>query len=332
MSGEIKVAIDAMGGDNAPISPVKSCELIENDNFKIFLIGDREKINRVLKKKLDFVEIVECNEYVSMDEKISPKLLKKNTSMKIAVNLLKEKKVDFSLSAGNTSAFVSYAISELGMIEGIERPSIAVLFPNVSGKLTVFLDAGANVSPKPIHLLHSAILGSIYSKVVFEIDNPKVALLNVGEEETKGDELRKQAYKILSENKLINFVGNIEGHEIFSGKCDVIVSDGFTGNVVLKVSEGITRSFRTILMKEIRKNLMGKIGLLFMIKNLRDFAKKADYAEYGGGVLLGVDGNVIISHGRSSPRAIYNAIKLGEKITKSKLIDKIKEVKWELQL
>jgi glycerol-3-phosphate acyltransferase PlsX len=328
----IKVAIDAMGGDNAPVSPVKSCYFIKKEeNLKIFLIGIKERIDKLMKEKINFVEIVDCDDYVSMDEKVSTSLLKRNTSMKVAINLLKEKKVDFSLSAGNTSAFVSYAISELGMIEGIERPSIAVLFPNITGGITVFMDAGANISPKPVHLFQSALLGSLYSKVVFNIDNPKVALLNVGEEETKGDELRKQTYKLMKEEKNINFIGNIEGHEIFSGKADVIITDGFTGNVVLKTSEGITRSFRTILMQEIRKNLIGKIGAFLISKNLRNFSKKADYAEYGGGILLGVNGNVIISHGRSSPRAIYSAIKLGEKIVKSKLIEKIKEIKWELQ-
>jgi glycerol-3-phosphate acyltransferase PlsX len=328
----IKVAIDAMGGDNAPVSPVKSCYFIKKeDNLKIFLIGIKERIDKLMKEKINFVEIVDCDDYVSMDEKVSTSLLKRNTSMKVAINLLKEKKVDFSLSAGNTSAFVSYAISELGMIEGIERPSIAVLFPNITGGITVFMDAGANISPKPVHLFQSALLGSLYSKVVFNIDNPKVALLNVGEEETKGDELRKQTYKLMKEEKNINFIGNIEGHEIFSGKADVIITDGFTGNVVLKTSEGITRSFRTILMQEIRKNLIGKIGAFLISKNLRNFSKKADYSEYGGGILLGVNGNVIISHGRSSPRAIYSAIKLGEKIVKSKLIEKIKEIKWELQ-
>ncbi len=328
----VKVAIDAMGGDNAPISPVKSCYFIKNeDNLKIFLIGSKEKINRLIKGKMDFIEIIDCDDFVSMNEKVSTTLLKRNTSMRIAINLLKEKKVDFSLSAGNTSAFVSYAISELGMIEGIDRPSIAVLFPNITGGVTIFIDAGANINPKPIHLFQSAFLGSLYSQIVFNIEKPKIALLNVGEEETKGDELRKQTYKLLKEEKRINFIGNIEGHEIFSGKADVIITDGFTGNVVLKTSEGITRSFRTILMQEIRKNLIGKFGLLLISKNLRNFSKKADYSEYGGGVLLGVNGNVIISHGRSSPRAIYNAIKLGEKIVKSNLIEKIKETKWELQ-
>lgn len=328
---QIKVALDAMGGDNAPISPAKSCELIKEKDLKIFLIGDKEKIIKILKKNVNFVEIVNCNDFVSMDEKVSINLLKRNTSMKLAINLLKEKKVDFSLSAGNTSAFVSYAISELGMIEGIERPSIAVLFPNILGSITIFMDAGANINPKPNHLLQSGILGSIYSETVFNIKKPKVGLLNVGSEETKGDELRKQTFKLLKENEKINFIGNIEGHEIFSGKADVIVTDGFTGNIVLKTSEGITRSFRTILMKEIRSSLAGKIGMIFLRKNLRNFAKKADYAEYGGGILLGVNGYVIISHGRSSPRAIYSAIKLGKKIVESKLIEKIKELKWELE-
>ncbi|MCM8772900.1 MAG: phosphate acyltransferase PlsX [Candidatus Omnitrophica bacterium] len=326
----IKLAIDAMGGDNAPFSPVKSLELIKDKNFKIFLIGQKSKIEKLLKKNFTFIEIVDCDDFVAMDEKVSSNLLKRNTTMKIAIKFLKEEKVDFSLSAGNTAAFVSIAIAELGMIEGIERPSIGVLFPNILGGFTVFIDAGANVNPKPTHLFQSSILGSIYAESVFNIKNPKVALLNVGEEESKGDELRKQTYKLLKESKL-NFIGNIEGHELFSGKADVIITDGFTGNVVLKTSEGITRSFRTILMKELRKNFIGKLGFFLINKNLKNFVRKADYAEYGGGILLGVNGNVIISHGRSSPRAIYNAIKLGEKIVISNLIEKIKEKKWVLQ-
>jgi len=326
---QIRIALDAMGGDNAPISPAKSCEFIKDDKLKIYLIGKEEKIRQVLKSSIDIVEIIDCQDFVAMDEKVTSTLLKRNTSMKVAIQMQKERKVDISLSAGNTAAFVSLAISELGMIKGIERPSIAVLFPNITGGVTIFMDAGANISPKPLHLFQSGIMGSLYSKNVFNINNPKVALLNVGEEETKGDDLRKQAYKMLKESDKINFIGNIEGHEIFSGKADVIITDGFTGNIVLKTSEGITRSFRTMLMKEIMKNIQGKIGTLLISKNLKSFARKADYAEYGGGILLGVNGNVIISHGRSSPRAIYSAIKLGEKIINSKLLEEMKELKWE---
>lgn len=328
---QIKLALDAMGGDNAPVSPIKSCEFLRENTLKVYLIGNEEKINQVLKKNLNNIEIVNCPDYIEMDEKVTSTLLKRNTSMKLVIQMQKEKKVDISLSAGNTAAFVSLAISELGMIKGIERPSIAVLFPNITGGVTVFMDAGANINPKPLHLLQSGIMGCLYSKTVFNIKNPKVALLNVGEEETKGDDLRKQTYKLLKENPVINFIGNIEGHEIFIGKADVIITDGFTGNIVLKTSEGITRSFRTILMKEIMKNLTGKLGTFLIKKNLRDFARKADYAEYGGGILLGVDGNVIISHGRSSPRAIYNAIKLGVKVVNSKLLEEMKGLKWELQ-
>lgn len=328
---EVKVALDGMGGDNAPWNIIKSLEYIEKNRFIIFLIGKEEEIKKSYKKDFRFVKIVNCDDYVEMKEKISPQLLKRKTSMKISIEFLKNGSADFALSAGNTACFVSIAVSELGMIPGIERPSIAVLFPTTKGGITVFVDAGANVTPKPFHLFQSGIMGSLYAEKVFEVKNPKVGLLNVGEEETKGDELRRQTYKMMSECKKINFIGNIEGHEIFTGKADVIVTDGFTGNIVLKTSEGITRSFRTILMREIRKNLFGKLGILFIAKNLRDFAKKADYAEYGGGVLLGVNGNVIISHGRSSPRAIYNAIKLGEKITISNFIDVLRSFKWELQ-
>ncbi|MCM8785364.1 MAG: phosphate acyltransferase PlsX [Candidatus Omnitrophica bacterium] len=328
---QIKFAIDVMGGDNAPLSPVKGCELIEQEKLKVYLVGDEEKIKKIIKEDYKKFEIINCSDFIEMDEKVSSSLLKRNTSMKIVLQMQKEKKVDISLSAGNTAAFVSLAISELGMIEGIERPSIAVLFPNITGGVTIFIDAGANVNPKPYHLLQSGIMGFFYAKIVFNVNNPKVALLNVGEEESKGDDLRRQAYNLFKRDLTVNFIGNIEGHEIFTGKADVIVTDGFTGNIVLKTSEGITRSFRTILIKELMKNFIGKIGTLLIRKNLREFAKKADYAEYGGGVLLGINGNVIISHGRSSPRAIYNAIKLGEKIVMSNFCEKIKELKWELQ-
>lgn len=324
----ISIALDVMGGDKAPFSTVKSLEFIkDNDNLKVVLVGEKQKFSSFLSNlNSEIYSIVECKKFIPMGEKINRQLLKeKDTTMARSLQLLKEKKVDIALSAGNTAAFVALSISNLGLIEGVERPVIAILLPNISKGNTIFLDAGANVNAKSSHLLQSAIMGSIYAEIVFNIKKPKVALLNIGEEETKGDDLRKQAYKLMEKSDGINFIGNIEGQEIFTDKADVIVTDGFTGNVVLKTSEGITRSFKTLLLRYLRKNVAGKIATLLVAKNLKEFSRKADYAEYGGGILLGVDGIVLISHGRSSPRAIYSAMKLGKKIVDSDFLSIMKE-------
>ncbi len=229
------------------------------------------------------------------------------------IEMLKSREVDVAFSAGNTAVFVSIAVSELGMIEGIDRPAICVHLPNLKDRLTLFLDVGANVSPKPINLYQYAIMGSFYAESVLGIHRPSVALLNIGEEPGKGDDLRQDVYKKLCENPGINFIGNIEGHEIFTGRADVIVADGFCGNIVLKVSEGIGRAFKNIMLREINRSLAGKLGLLLAKNSIRRYARKTDYADYGGGILLGVDGIVIIGHGRSSPRAICQALQLGKK-------------------
>jgi len=324
---KIKIGLDGMGGDNIPYTPVKAAILAgDKNNLEIVISGDENKIKPFLSsKECPHISLVHCDKYVLMEEKVSLKLLKeKENSMRKILSLLKEKQVDCAISAGNTAVFVSLAISELGILPGIERPAIAVILPNISDNVSIFLDVGANISPKPLHLFQYGIMGSIYAENVFGIKEPKVGLLNIGEEESKGDDLRRETFKLFSQNKVVNFIGNIEGQELFLGKADVIVSDGFTGNVCLKVSEGVTRGFKTILRREISKNLFGKIGYLFLKNNFKNFSKKADYAEYGGGILLGVNGIVIISHGRSSPRAILSAIKLGEDIIEKNFLEILK--------
>ncbi|HOL22344.1 MAG TPA: phosphate acyltransferase PlsX [bacterium] len=334
---EIIIALDGMGGDNAPSSVVKACQIFSpSERIKIILVGDEKQIKDKIKlEKYPFVVLQHCDNYIKMDDKVNLKLLKeKNNSMAETVSLVKTGKARCAVSAGNTAAFVSYSISELGLIKNVDRPAIALLMSDTTGRGIIFIDGGANIKAKPIHLLQSAIMGSLYAECVFGIKNPRVALLNIGEEDTKGDELRRESFALMSKNKKINFTGNVEGHNIFTQKADVIITDGFTGNVVLKVSEGVTRAFRTILMKEIQKSIRGKVGALLIKNILRNFAKKADYAEYGGGLLLGVDGIVIVSHGRSSPKAIYNAIKLGKKIVSSGFMEKLKKdmetMQWEM--
>lgn len=324
-----------MGGDNAPFSAIKACQMFTpSDGVKIILVGDDKKIReKISPEKYPFVVIQDCEKHIGMQDKVNLKLLKeKNNSMVNTISAMKEGKAHCALSAGNTAAFVSYSISELGLIPGVDRPAIALAMPSLSGETTIFLDGGANVKARASHLLQSAFMGSLYAEVVFGIKNPKVALLNIGEEESKGDELRKAAFEFISRSGIVNFAGNVEGQELFTGKADVVLTDGFTGNVVLKVTEGVARSFRTILTKEIRKSLTGKIGALLLKEALKNFAKKGDYAEYGGGLLLGVNGIVIVSHGRSSPRAIYSAIKLGRKIVISDFFNELKKrleaVEW----
>jgi len=334
---EIIIALDGMGGDNAPSSVIKACQMFSpSEKIKIVVVGDEKQIMpKIDIKKYPFVCLEHCENYIRMDEKVNLKLLKeKDNSMVRTIAMVKDGRAHCALSAGNTAAFVSYSISELGLIKNVDRPAIALLMPDTTGRGFIFIDAGANIKAKPLHILQSAVMGSLYAECVFNIEKPRIGLLNIGEEETKGDDLRKESFALMSKNKMINFIGNVEGHNIFTQKADVIITDGFTGNVVLKVSEGITRAFRTILMKEIQKSIRGKVGALLIKNILRDFAKKADYAEYGGGLLLGVDGIVIVSHGRSSPRAIYNAIKLGKKIVSSNFMEKLKgdmeRMQWEM--
>jgi phosphate acyltransferase len=325
---KVILSLDGMGGDKAPYVPVKTCELIrDTDNLKILLVGEREKIEKHLKKGREYIEkIIHTDSSIPMYEKVTRNLLKnKETSMVKTISLVKEGQANFAISAGNTSAFVAYAISELGLIEGVKRPAIAILLPNIKGGFTILVDAGANVNTKPFHLEQAALMATLYSRIVLGVKEPKTGLLNIGEEETKGDDLRKNAFKLIGSKKGVNFKGNLEGQELFSGECDIVITDGFTGNVVLKVAEGVTRSFRTILRREFRNDIFSKIGAFFIQNKLRSFSQKADYANYGGGILLGVDGNIIISHGRSSPRALYNAIKLGEKIVKSDFLQLLKE-------
>lgn len=324
---EIIVSVDAMGGDNAPFSAIKACGLVSpEEKLRLILVGNRDAIgNHENFDNHPYVEILNTEKYIGMEDKVNLQMIKsKDNSMCRTVLLHKEGRAHYALSAGNTAAFVSYAISELGLIENIERPAISILLPNMKGTFTVFADAGANANAKPFHILQAAQMNSIFASTVFGVKDPSVSLLNIGSEATKGDELRKAAFPLLEKGG-INFKGNIEGQELFSGKTDVVIADGFTGNVVLKVTEGMTRSFKTMLFREIRRSLLGKACGFLLRGSFRNFAKKVDYAEYGGGILLGVNGIVVISHGRSSPRALYSAIKFGKKVVMSDLLGNLKK-------
>ncbi|MDD5167017.1 MAG: phosphate acyltransferase PlsX, partial [Candidatus Omnitrophica bacterium] len=293
--------------------------------------GDEEKIKGLLKKSGytgNEISVYPASEVIEMSESAATSVRRKrNSSIVVGINLVKEGKGDAFFSAGNTGAVVCAATLGLGLLPGIERPGIAIVTPSLKG-ISLIIDVGANIDPKPVHLLQYGIMGSAYLESIFNKTNPSVGLLNVGEEETKGTDFLKESFELLSKSKL-NFVGNVEGKALFSGKCDLIVCDGFVGNVALKVTEGTAEVIQVFLKRHLLKtNFLGKIGILLLKNTFIQFKKEFNYAEYGGAPLLGVDGVVVIGHGRSNARAIKNAIRVaGEEVERQinqKIVEAIK--------
>jgi glycerol-3-phosphate acyltransferase PlsX len=323
-----KIGLDVSGGDHAPQEIVKGAILAKREikDSEITLIGVKEEIEREINKNrgnLGDFTIVDAPEKIDMAEAPAVSVRRKrNSSIVIGTSLLKEKKIDAFVSCGNTGAVVCAATLTLRMIEGVERPGIALMVPTKTG-ISLIIDVGANIGPKPLHLLQYGAMASVYYNLVLEKDNPTVGLLNIGEEASKGSEFVKNVHKLFSATSL-NFRGNLEAKDIFSGKCDCIVCDGFIGNIALKVSEGCADVMGRFLMEAIKSSFLGKIGLFLMQNNLRKFKKRIDYAEYGGAPLLGVDGIVIIGHGRSNSRAVKNAVKVAVEELERDLNSKIK--------
>lgn len=306
-----RIAVDCMGGDYAPEEIVKGCLLAHKElDLILYLVGDQERIKNLLGKDYDKdkLQIIHAEDVVGMSEPPSNVLKKKRSSLHIAGLLLRENLADGLVSAGNTGAVLTVGKFLVGALEGIERPAIGVALPNPKGK-TVLIDVGANVDCKPKHLLQFAIIGHTYAKEILGIQNPRVGILSIGEEEGKGNELVRESYILLKRSKL-NFLGNAEGRDIYSGTFDVIVCDGFVGNVILKASESLGMAVLQMMKEEVQKSLLAKIGALLMKPALNNFKKKADFAEYGGIPLLGAKKPVIITHGRANAKAIKNAIRV----------------------
>lgn len=327
----MRIALDVMGGDHVPVSPIKGAiEAIgelEND-FDLILVGNKELIRRHLEKyrefDLDRIEIVHAPEVVEMGESPSVALRKKKqSSIAVGIDLLARKQAEAFISAGNTGAVMATSLRGLGRIGGISRPGICSVFPT-SKKSCVVLDVGANVDSKPVHLLHFALMGAIYSEKVLGRHNPRVGLLNIGQEPSKGDELSVTTFKLLSESSL-NFIGNVEGGDIFEGVADVVVCDGFVGNVVLKLSEKVLSILVNHLKGKIKTSPVAAIGFLFLRQTFEDMKQTFDYTEYGGAPLLGIDGTTIICHGGSPPRAFLNAIKLARLAVQNNINEIIRE-------
>ena len=322
----MRVALDAMGGDFGPKVTVQGAVLASKDlKVEILLVGKESIILDEL-KRFDLsqanVSVVDAADAIGMGEGLLSFRRKKRSSILVGTQLVKDSKADAFVSTGNTGAVVYISRKVLGSLEGVERPALSLLVPSLGGP-TLLVDVGANVNCQPHHLLQFAVMGRIFMESVMEIPDPKIALMSIGEEQGKGNDLTKQVYEKLAASSM-NFIGNVEGKDIYSGIADVIVSDGFTGNVALKVTEGVVDNFFQMAKTEIMKNFFAKIGFFLMKRNLKKLYKKVDYVEYGGAQLLGLNGVCIIGHGRSNPKAIKNAVKLAKDFVRAKVLEKIK--------
>ena len=306
------IAVDAMGGDNAPKVVVQgaikaSVEL----GINIILVGDSEAISVELggKGRRGLVSIHHCQEAVLMDESpLKAVRNKKDSSIRVAFDLLKNGKVDAVVSAGNSGAIMAAAILILGKVEGIERPALACVIPGPAGEV-ILIDVGGNVDCRPAHLLQFGIMANAFATSCLGMQRPRIGILNIGEEAGKGNEQVRMAYELLK-NSPLNFIGNVEGREIFSGLAQIVVCDGFIGNVALKLSEGLGASVSSRLEKSMRSSMTGKALALLGHSFFKGFQKTLDYAEYGGAPILGIKGVGIVCHGNSSAMAIKNAIKM----------------------
>ena len=310
----LKIAVDAMGGDRAPDAVVEGALLAANElGVEVLLVGQKDAVEKARTRfspNSVSLEVVPASQTIGMEESPSAALRKKDSSMKVAFELMKRGVVQAVVSAGNSGAMMATGMFVMGNLPQVERPAILVVVPTL-GKGTVIIDAGANVDCKPRHLVQFGLMGSIYAERVLGILQPRVGLLSNGEEEGKGNELTRAASEQLSLTGL-NYIGYVEGRDIFGGEVDVVVCDGFTGNVTLKTMEGVASFVVGVLKDAFRQNLMSRMGYLLSRKSLRKAYTRLDHAEYGGAPLLGLDGVAIIAHGGSGPKAIKNAIRVAK--------------------
>ena len=308
----MRIAVDAMGSDGAPDVEVEGAVLASRDGDKeVILVGDQAVLEEKLAAfpKHGNITIVHASEAIGMHEKpVLAVRKKKDASLLVALRLVKKGEADAAVSAGNTGAVMVASRTILGSIRGVSRSAISQALPTLTGRV-VLLDLGANVDCTAKHLCHFAKMGAAYSKYALGVDNPRVGLLNIGEEMVKGGQVAREAYQMLSTSPNINFVGNIEPRALYQGAADVAVCDGFVGNVAVKTMEGMAQAFGPFLKTEIDKSLLAKAGVLLAMGAIRNLRKRLDYAEYGGAPLLGVRGGVMICHGSSDQRAIKNAIR-----------------------
>ncbi|KQU18498.1 MULTISPECIES: phosphate acyltransferase PlsX [Peribacillus] len=307
----MKITIDAMGGDNAPkaqvLGAMKAVEAFSD--VEITLVGNKAEISPYLTEH-DRISVIHTEEKIlSTDEPVRAVRRKKSASMVLAAQQVADGEADACISSGNTGALMAAGLFVVGRIEGIERPALAPTLPTIDGKGFVLLDVGANSDAKPEHLLQFAIMGSVYAKKVRGIEKPRVGLLNIGTEEKKGNELTKHAFTLLQQSSEISFIGNVEARDLLNGPADVVVTDGFTGNMVLKTLEGTAMSVFKMVKTALMSNLKSKIAAALVKPELKGIKNKMDYSEYGGAGLFGLKAPVIKAHGSSDANAVYNAIR-----------------------
>jgi len=322
----MKIAVDAMGGDYGPNVVVEGAVYASREfNVEVLLVGVEDLIKREF-DRIDHsnsrVTIINAAESIHMSEGLLSFRRKKRSSIQVGTQLVKEREADAFVSNGNTAAVVYISKRVLGALEGVERPALSLLVPTLSG-LSLLIDVGANANCQPHHLFQFAVMGKTFMENILSMESPRIGLMSIGEERSKGNDLTKETYSRL-EAAPLNFIGNVEGKDIFSGKADVIVSDGFTGNVALKVTEGVVENFSRIARMEIMQNIFAKIGFFLMKRNIKKLYKRMDYAEYGGAHLLGVNGVCIIGHGRSNPVAVKNAMRVAKDFVVNRVQDKIR--------
>ncbi|NJJ34070.1 phosphate acyltransferase PlsX [Clostridioides difficile] len=325
----MKIVIDGMGGDNAPKSNVEGAvNAIKEYNVDLIITGDKDLLEKEFsnyefdRKKLEIVHTTEIIE--NEDKPVKAIRSKKDSSMVVALNLVKEGKADAIISAGNTGALLAGGLFVVGRIKGIDRPCLCSAIPNVKRGMTLIADCGANADCKPKNLVEFAAMSNIYARKVLGLENPKVALANVGLEEGKGNDLVKRSYEEVKKLDL-NFIGNVEAREVINAYTDIIICDGFTGNILLKSAEGVALSVMSLIKETFMASTKSKIGALLIKDDLRKLKSFIDYSEYGGAPLLGLNGGVIKAHGSSDAKAIKNAINQGIKFAKGKVVEDISQ-------
>jgi glycerol-3-phosphate acyltransferase PlsX len=324
----MRIAIDAMGGDHAPARVVDGAMAAARQGIGVALVGRPGEIAAALERHPDRgaldVRVVEAPDVVEMAESPATALRRKpRASIRVAADLVAAGEAAGLVSAGHTGAVVMAAHAAFGMLPGVDRPALAPAVPTRHG-MAVLLDAGATVSCRPPHLLQFGVMGAVYARVALGIAEPRVGLLSIGEEETKGNNLTREAHRLLKASPL-RFVGNVEAREVFSGAADVIVCDGFTGNVALKLSEGLVEMVEALLGEELSSTFTSQVGSLLSRRAFRRFRKRVDYSEFGGAPLMGVAGLCIVGHGRSSAKAIRNAVAMASRFAASDFLTRVEQ-------
>ncbi len=328
---ETVIALDAMGSDRAPKPEIEGALLAVRHypGVRVLLVGPEEQLRRELASHPTAgsapVEVVNATQVIGMHEKpVQAVRSKRDSSMHVGLRLVREKKVIGFVTAGNTGAAMATAKMVLGALPGADRPALANVFPTSTGKPAILIDVGANVDSKPHNLAQFAVMGEIYYRAIFNNPKPTVGLLSIGEEETKGNELTRDAFSLLKGLPL-NFIGNVEGRDLYNGSVDVIVCDGFVGNVALKISEGLVEAVSSLLKESLTSTITSQVGALLARKAFSNFGRKLDYSEYGGAPLLGIKGVAIVGHGRSNANAIKNALRVAKQFHESGINARIEQ-------